>query len=239
MTRTTLLLVIPLLGLAAGGTTGALASRSAIRGPLPAQGLPVTELFVPRATSDIRIDGELDEATWNDSAARTGPLVSGGDTARPYSDARFTWRDGTLYVALYAADENIVAPEDTHDQPLWTGDYFQLVFRQGDVERLIDVSPRGIVTDARREGGGPFDARWESRAKVAVDRDGTLDDPSDEDEEWVVEMAIPMDALGLTGARGERIGLELRRCDRLRSADGTSRRTCATWGDRRSQLVLE
>jgi hypothetical protein len=74
---------------------------------------------------------------------------------------------------------------------------------------------------------------------VAVDRDGTLDDESDEDEEWIVEMAIPMEALGLEGVSGERVGLELRRCDRLRSADGTSRRTCATWGDRHSQLVLD
>lgn len=239
MTRTALLVVIPLLGLAAGGSAGALASRAAIHRPAAPPGPALTELSVPRATTDMSVDGELDEAAWNDSASRSGPFMSGGEVARPYADARFTWRDGVLYVALYAADENIVAPEDTHDEPLWTGDYFHLVFRQGDIERVIDVSPRGVLTDARRVGGGPFDARWESGAKVAVDRDGTLGDESDEDEEWVVEMAIPMDALGLKGARGERIGLELGRCDRLRNPDGSSRRTCATWGDRRSQLVLE
>lgn len=229
-----------MIGFAVGGASGvgwASGRRShlAVGAPAEAEG---EELSVPRATGDVRIDGELDDGAWSTPVGRTGPFTSGGSVARPYSDARVMWRDGTLYLALYAADENIVAPAVMHDAPLWAGDSFHVVFRRGNVEMSIDVSPRGVVTDGQRVGGGPFDARWESRARVAVDRDGTIDDPSDEDEEWVVEMAIPMDAFGLTGTPGERLGLEVGRCDRVRALDGSARRTCASWGDARSAMVL-
>jgi len=228
-----------LVGLAIGAAAGLriVSARAAVPHALDTS--PSTTLVVPRATSTMQIDGELEELAWNDAPARTGPLLHGGEQARPYSDARALWGNGMLYLALYAADEDISAPATAHDQPLWTGDAFQLVFRRDGVERSIDVSPRGTVSDGeRRAGAASFDARWESRAKVAVDQDGTVDDPSDVDEEWIVEMAIPLDALGLRGEPGERIGLDVRRCDRVRGNDGTSHRTCASWGDGDAELEL-
>ena len=224
--------VVTMVGLAVGSVAGAgIASARD-------QGRATSQLAVPRALTAIRIDGELDDVAWNDSAARTGAFQSGGVAARPYSDARLTWRDGNLYLALYAADEDIVSPVVPHDTPVWTVDSFRVVFRSGERERSIDVTPRGIVTDGERVSGGPFDARWESRVNVAVDSDGTLDDSSDQDEEWVVEMAIPLDALGLKGASGERIGLEISRCDRIRAADGRRHRSCGAWGNSSSEIVL-
>jgi hypothetical protein len=241
------------VGLALGGASGTrLAAGHGLRGGASApRGAPSTpaqaptesarELLVPRASAELQIDGELDEAAWQEPGGRTGPFSKDGVIARPYSDARLLWRGDTLYLALYAADEDILAPLTQHDAPLWTGDAFHLVFRRGDKERSIDVSPRGTVSDGERLRGGAFDARWESRARVGVDRDGTMDDPRDEDEEWIVEMAIPLEALGLEGRSGERIGLEIRRCDRIRSSVDAheSTRTCAAWGDARSELVLQ
>jgi hypothetical protein len=71
---------------------------------------------------------------------------------------------------------------------------------------------------------------------VAVDRDGTLDDPSDEDEEWVVEAAIPLAALGVTGAPGTRIQIEVSRCDTPRH---TTVRRCGAFGGPRDRRTLE
>lgn len=239
------LFAVAIVGLVVGGASGLkMAEGRGGRRPSHARATDarpiatVTELSVPHATSEIHIDGELDDAAWHDSAARTGAFATAGDVARPYSDARLAWRDGMLYIALYAADEDIVAPSTLHDAPLWTGDSFHLVFRRGGLERSIDVSPRGVMTDGERIGGGSFDSRWESRARIAVDSDGTVDDSTDEDEEWIVEMAVPLKELGLSEAAGERIGLEISRCDRVRGADGSVRRACGTWGDARSELVL-
>ncbi len=213
-----------------------LESRSATAA-VPPEPEHALELPVPHAASDVRVDGALDEAAWTDPG-RTGAFLEGQELARPYSDVRAVWRGGTLYLALYAADEDIVAPVLLHDAPTWTGDAFQIVFRRGGVEHTIDVSARGTITDGERIPGRPFDPAWESRAVVGVDRDGTVDDPSDMDEEWVVELGLPLASLGLVGRSGERIGFEVRRCDELHDLGAAPRRSCAAWGNKHSELVL-
>jgi hypothetical protein len=201
---------------------------------------------VPHLPASIVLDGDTDDPGWTSppGPARTGPftLASGasGEAARPYSNARALWGDGHLYLALYAADEDIRSRTADHDGPLWLDDSFRLVFTQGDVERAIEVSPRGAVTDAMRRGGAAFDYSWESGVHVSPELDGTLNDARDSDEEWAIEMAIPFEALGMRGERGESIGFAVRRCDVPKGAA----RVCAGWGDggdgqARGVLVLE
>jgi hypothetical protein len=57
------------------------------------------------------------------------------------------------------------------------------------------------------------------------------------DEEWVIEMAIPFESLGLKGERGESIGFAVRRCDTPKGGG----RVCGSWGegDARGRIVLE
>ena len=57
-------------------------------------------------------------------------------------------------------------------------------------------------------------------ARAAVEVEETLDDPRDEDEEWVVEAAIPLAALPDGGG-----ALHARRCDTPK--DGIER--CGAW----------
>jgi hypothetical protein len=188
-TRTALRRLSVALVAAAIGTGAFLAARRA----------PRAGLRVPRGA--VALDGETDEPDWR-GAARTGPFPgSDGHPARPYSEARFLRDDAHLYVALYAADEDIRARDDS----------FRLVF--GD--RTLDVSATGVVT-AHRAGGRP----WDSGARAASDLDGTPDDPRDWDEEWSDELSIPLDALGPAP-----LDLAIRRCDTPR--DG--KRVCAAW----------
>ena len=51
---------------------------------------------------------------------------------------------------------------------------------------------------------------------VGIDMDGTLDDPSDDDEEWLVETQLPRSSL----PRGD-VPVLVRRCDRIK--DGSVR----------------
>jgi hypothetical protein len=194
--------------------------------------------IVPRAKQPITIDGELHEGAWVKTATRTGGFRDArGEPARPFSEARFLRSDSTLYLALYAADEDIRVAKAPADGPLWTGDAFQLLFRSDDgTERSVDVAPNGTVTDGIRRSDGTFDYSWQSGAKTGVDMDGTPNDPSDQDEEWIVEMGIPLRALGLKGTAGERIQLRIRRCD-----DVHGERRCGAWGDAAGTgtLILE
>ena len=67
------------------------------------------------------------------------------------------------------------------------------------------------------------DDRWH----VQFDElDGTMNLSSDDDEEWVIEMAIPLKALGIRGEKGERVGLTLGRCDSTHRGP----RVFAAWG---------
>ena len=160
------------------------------------------------------IDGELEETAWPKAAMVGAFLGADGKLARPHSEIRATHRDGVLYLALYAADEDIRGGSAKPDGPVWlSGDAFHLELGVGDTTHLFDISPRAVITDARRQGRGSWDYGWQSQAKAGVDVDGTFDDPSDDDEEWVVELAVPLASIGLSGRRGERLTLSARRCD--------------------------
>jgi hypothetical protein len=109
----------------------------------------------------------------------------------------------------------------------------------------LDVSVLGTLADSACTGdvGEGSDARrcdptWASHAVVAVDRDGTLNQLGDNDEEWVVEMAIPLASIGIDAARGgERIPFAIRRCEVGKNGRGA----CGGFGDGkpRGELVLE
>jgi hypothetical protein len=203
-------------------------------------GADVVTLRVPHLPASIVLDGDTDDPGWISSPgpARTGPFVSAsGALARPYSDARLVWGDRHLYLALYAADEDIRSRTAEHDGPLWLDDSFRLIFAHGDLKYAIEVSPRGVVTDAIRSSDGAFDYSWESGVHVSPEVDGTLNDAKDTDEEWVIEMAIPLHALGMKGERGEDVDFSVHRCDLPKGAS----RVCAGWGEgqARGRLLLD
>jgi hypothetical protein len=194
---------------------------------------PANELRVPHTEAPIAIDGEGDERDWTRAPARTGAFFGpDGTPARPVSEARVLWDETNLYFSLYAADEEIRVAKVAPDGPVWTGDFFSVELTNPDgTAHTIYVAPSGTLTDATSTPGHPLDYLWQSGAKVAMDVDGTLDDPRDRDEEWVVEMATPFERLGIVPRRGARIGIALRRCDVQER-----RRTCGTWS---GVLVLE
>jgi hypothetical protein len=172
---------------------------------------PPSAIAVPHAGSEITIDGETDEVAWQ-QAVRVGPLQRDGHEARPFSDARFLWRGDSLYFVLYAADQDLHATLRDHDAPLWLEDAFELTFGpRKDARYVIDISPAGVTSDARIDAIGVRDGTWESGVEVAMDADGTLNDPRDEDEEWVVEGRIPLARLGLVP--GAPLAVSIRRWD--------------------------
>jgi hypothetical protein len=211
-------------------------------------------LAVPHLAGAVALDGDTDDPGWTQppGPARTGAFrLASGAEARPYSDARLLWGDGHLYLALYAADEDIRTRTDEADGPLWLDDSFRLTFWREGIEYAIEVSPKGVVTDAVKVTGRGYDYSWSSGVHVSPELDGTLNKPDDMDEEWVIEMAIPFEALGLRGERGESLGFSVRRCDTPKAPQGlrtlarepsqTQTRVCASWGEGepRGRLVLE
>jgi hypothetical protein len=202
-------------------------------------------LVVPHAKTAPVLDGEMTESVWIDDVVRTGPFLESGSPsraslARPYSEARFSWGDGQLYVGLYASDEDIRATHDAGDGQVWRDDSFRLAFHDDAPnarEYLFDVSALGVLADGVRGAASPSEAvdyTWSSHARIGHDLEGSPNDPSNNDEEWVIEIAIPLASLGKQGVRGERIGLWVSRCDTPKGQP----RTCGDWGRTHGRGVL-
>jgi hypothetical protein len=176
-------------------------------------------LGVPHLAGDLVLDGDADDGAWTSPAqppARTGLFVGDrGERARPASEARLLWGDGHLYVLLYAADEDVRS----------RGDFFRLTFT---VPARGASPPSSFAFDVGP--GGPFP----QGVHGARDIDGTVDDAHDRDEEWLIELAVPLSPMGLEAAPGEAFGLRLRRCDASANDDAGA---CAGWGE--GCLVLE
>lgn len=162
-----------------------------------ATALLLAKLVIPQVAAPIQIDGELDETAWL-APARTGQFVDArGEVASPYSDARLLRDDQFLYVVLYAADEDV---------------------RSTDAFVVSFASSRGTRTlRFTADGKAPHGAR------VAKDLDGTLDAPGDDDEEWLVEAAVPLSAIPF-GADGE-VTATFSRCDITKDRV----RHCGSW----------
>ncbi len=177
-----------------------LASTNAGAGGAKRVAATTTALVVPQVGAPIHVDGELDEVAWR-TPARTGAFVdASGTQAAPYSDARFLRDDQFLYLALYAADEDI---------------------RKSD-EFVVELSSsRGRSTLHFRPDGTLAPSIAEST--VMVDLDGSLDEPSNDDEEWIVEAAVPLTAIPF--GRNGLVDVRISRCDTTK--DG--KQHCGTW----------
>jgi hypothetical protein len=201
-------------------------------------------LHLPRSGGAISLDGDTDDRGWvgpPGAATTRAFLTDDGNPARPYSQARIVWGGDYLYLALFASDEDIESRVDRPDAPVGPDDdAFHVVFSRDDTEYAFDVSPNAMITDARRVGTGAWDTTWNSEARGSKELGGSINNPNGLDEEWEVELAIPLESLGLTGEPGENIGASFRRCDKPKE----SSRVCAGWGDGpdgrvRGRLVLD
>ena len=185
-------------------------------------------VMVPRLTGSLRLDGHLEEPDWR-RCGRGGPFLERGTRrpARPYSEVRFLWDARRLYVGLYAADQDLRAIAPAKSPPAAGDDAFWLrVGQEGGGVLVLAFTPRGAATEWRERAGGRRDPSWRSGVQAAVDRDGTINNPADEDEEWVIEAAIPLASLGLAPRPGATLRLAIERCD---TPKGSPRR-CGTWG---------
>jgi hypothetical protein len=200
-------------------------------------------LHVPRAKEPITINAETEgKKIWEGEVGTTLNFVDrDGHGMVPYTEAKVRWGDGRLYFLLYAGDLDLEGTITQHDGPVEKDDSFRLEIGSGEQTRVIAVSVLGTVADSLCTGpvaSAHCDSHWESHARVAVDRDGTMNKIGDNDEEWVVEMAVPFASLGLAHAGpGTKIPFSIARCE----MEHRGQQACGAWGkgEKSGELVLD
>jgi hypothetical protein len=152
------------------------------------------------------IDGDINEGEWRQAQWTTDFVDIEGDLKpKPplQTNIRMLWDDSTLYVAARMYDPQVWAKLKNHDD---------VVFRDNDFELFIDplntshhyyeieVNALNTIFDLflpkPYRNGGMAVPGWDAHGlRTAVKIQGTLNNPTDTDKGWTVEMAIPFKAL--------------------------------------------
>ncbi|MGC4063749.1 MAG: carbohydrate-binding family 9-like protein [Polyangiaceae bacterium] len=180
--------------------------------------LPVPTYQVRRlaAGDRVKLDGRLDEPFWH-TTPQTQPFVHPGtgeslpESAPLGGTARLRWDDEHLYVAIVAKDIDVRGgfAKDARDPHLWTKDTVEIMLDpEGDGDNRdyyeIQVNPQGLVFDSHFDDYNrprvlpdePFGHEdWSALLERTITIQGTIDDPNDVDEGYVVELAMPFRAL--------------------------------------------
>ncbi len=159
-----------------------------------------------RATSAVVIDGRMDEQAWAD-ALWTDFFVDIEGVAKPRprfaTRAKMLWDDRYFYIGASLEEPHVWGTLKQHDQIVFHDNDFEVfIDPDGDTREYyeIEVNPLNTVFDLFLErtylDGGPAHHEWNLKGlKTAVHVDGTLNDPSDRDRGWSIELALPWRAL--------------------------------------------
>jgi hypothetical protein len=165
-------------------------------------------------TAPVTVDGKLDEAAWSAAewTSDFGDVVGGPDHPAPplRTRAKLLWDDRFLYVAAEMSETEIHAEMRERDMPLFREGAFELFLDPDDDGRdYLELEVNALSTvfdlimDKPYRDGGKSDSAFDVEGlKSAVHVDGTLNDDSDRDRGWTMELAIPWAALQRIGVSG-------------------------------------
>ncbi len=153
-----------------------------------------------------RIDGRLDDSAWK-SAPWTNQFVDieGDLKPRPRfrTRAKMLWDKQFFYVAAEMLEPHVWGTLTKHDSVIFHDNDFEVfIDPDGDTHEYYEFEMNALNTGwdlflpKPYKDGGRADNSWEIPGlKTAVSVRGTLNDPTDIDEGWSVEIAIPWSVL--------------------------------------------
>jgi hypothetical protein len=156
-----------------------------------------------RASGPIVIDGKLDDDAWKD-APWTDAFVDiegGRKPAPPYrTRVKMLWDDECLYIGAELEEPHVWATLTKHDSYIFKDDNDFEVFLDpdGDNHLYVELEMNALnttwdllLTMPYKDGGQALDA-WEiAGLRTGVHVEGTLNDASDRDRGWTLEIAWP------------------------------------------------
>ncbi|PIE76599.1 carbohydrate-binding family 9-like protein [bacterium DOLJORAL78_65_58] len=188
--------------------------------PLPAHAFdtpadmgPPRVYLCARAAQAPVIDGVLDDAAWRD-VAWTEPFTDIEGARRPApafaTTAAMRWDEQYFYFAFRLEEPHLQASCRQRDSYIYQLDNDIEIFMDPDgsnhLYAELELNALNTAWDLLLirpyRDGGPAVHAWDiAGLRTAVHLDGTLNDPSDQDRGWTVEVAMPWDVLGQMAGR--------------------------------------
>ena len=165
--------------------------------------LPTYEVL--RTKEGIQVDGRLDEADWQNATPIAFVMPwSDLEKEQPQSTtARLLWDHDNLYIIYECVDPYLHSEVTEHDGAVYQEDAVE-IFATPNMEVPgnyygYEMNINGTLLDYIAFRGGKERTKaihpsWQSEGVViATTYDGTLNDHSDTDQSWILEIAIPHD----------------------------------------------
>jgi hypothetical protein len=182
---------------------------------------------IPYHGGPIQIDGKLDDAAWQHALTYTNVYLYGERTAGgPATTFRLLWDERYLYVAWECHDSDLQAQARPRDGEVWLDDCVEIFILPDPTTRVyweLIITPAQSIFDAlhtKRTHQWGMDSMMQKnleRLKVGYTITGTLNQPQDQDQGYLVEAAIPFDELPgfqrQTPTAGQQLHLTLARLD--------------------------
>jgi len=154
-----------------------------------------------RAADTLTIDGKMDEPSW-EKAPWTPYFVDieGDLKPRPWfkTRAKMLWDDEYFYVAADMEEPDLWATVTQRDVVIYVDHDFEVfIDPDGDTHNYYELEMNAFNTVwdlflAKARGGGPSITAWDiAGLRAAVNLRGTLNQNTDVDDGWSVELAFP------------------------------------------------
>ncbi|AWW33139.1 carbohydrate-binding family 9-like protein [Echinicola strongylocentroti] len=163
-----------------------------------------------RTTGNLVMDGNMDEEDW--TAAKWSSLfvdIEGDAQPAPLYDTKLKmlWDEEHLYIGVWMEEPDLWATYTERES---------VIFHENDIEVFLDpdgdthnyyeleINALGtewdlMITKPYRNAGSPINGWNINGLEKGISLDGTVNDPTDKDRSWTVEMAIPWKALSQRG----------------------------------------
>jgi len=158
------------------------------------------------APEPLQIDGRLDEASWQ-AAPSTAAFVdiqgAGFPTPRFHTTAKMLWDANYFYVGAVLEEPDLWSTLTERDSVIFHDNDFEVfIDPDGDTHQYYELEINVLGTEwdlllekPYRSGGPAINAFDTAGLRSAVELRGTINDPTDRDLGWSVEIAIPWSAL--------------------------------------------
>jgi hypothetical protein len=183
-------------------TGGSLREIRAVLQNLPGGAGPVwspkPRYAVQRASAPIAIDGALGDAAWSEaSPAATLQFLWDEQTgAKQRTFVQMLWDSDALYVSYRADDIDITARFLERDDPTFLDDAVEIFINPAPEQKAVyygfEMNARGVLYDYLNYDSRMLFKRFDATGiEIGVALAGTLNDRSDMDTGWTLEVAIP------------------------------------------------